>query len=340
MITKQLGKSSLEVTPIIMGTWALGGWLWGGTDKNRPEDAILASIDAGINCIDTAPIYGFGLSEELVGKAIKGRRDDVLIATKCGMVWEGRSGGTDFFDATDAEGKSHHVKRCLTKSSILSECDDSLRRLGIDVIDLYQCHWPDASTDIDETMDALVTLHDQGKIREFGVSNFSVEDMTQCLQTAAIASDQPKYNLLAREIEEDVLPFCIERGVGVIVYSPMEMGLLTGKVGMDREFPDNDTRKNRPWFQPEKRREVLAALEEVRPIAEAHDASFAQLSVAWTIAQPGVTAALVGARDAEQAKTNAAAGDLTLTVEEEAAIRAVFNALELDEPVDPAKVKR
>ncbi len=336
MHVRKLGQTDLEIPPVVLGTWALGGWLWGGTASNEPEEAIAASLDNGINCIDTAPAYGFGLSEELVGRAIKGRRDSVVVATKCGLVWDDRPGGAFFFNTTHNDGRPLKVNRNLRKESILQECDESLLRLGVDVIDLYQCHWSDTETPLDDTMDALMTLRDRGKIREFGVSNFSTSEMASCLDCCPIASDQPKYSLLSREVESDVLPFCKEHSIGVICYSPMEMGLLTGKIDMAREFSDGDTRKTRPWFQPEKREQVLAALEQVKPIAEKHNATLAQIAVAWIVAQPGVTAAIVGARNGEQAVSNAAAAAVELSPDEVTAIRTTFEPLALDEPYDPA----
>ncbi len=338
---RTLGNSDIEVSPVVLGTWALGGWLWGGTAKNRSEEAILAAIDAGINCIDTAPIYGFGLSEEIVGKAIKHRdRDKLIVATKCGLVWDGRPGATPFFDTTDNAGNRQSVRRCLRKESITRECEASLKRLGVDVIDLYQCHWPHAETPIAESMEALVALRDRGKIRTFGVSNYSADELRQCVENGGVASDQPKYSLLSREAEADVLPFCLEHDIGVVAYSPMEMGLLTGKITMDYELPDDDTRKRRPWFQPDKRRQVLDALELVRPIAAKHDATLAQVAVAWIFSQPGVTAAIVGARNPDQAESNARAADLVLSTGDIQAIREIFEPLVLDEPFDVAKVRR
>lgn len=341
MKTRRLGTSELEVTPVVLGTWALGGWLWGGTAHNDADAAIKAALDAGINCIDTAPVYGFGLSEEVVGHAIRGRRDEVLLATKCGMIWEERPGATPFFDTVDADGRPLRTYRCLRKASIIDECNTSLARLGVDTIDLYQCHWPHDETPIDETMEALEGLRDVGKIRAFGVSNFSVAQLRDCVaHTASLASQQPKYSLLSRAVEADVLPFCLEHNIGILAYSPMEMGLLTGKVTMDREFPETDTRRNRPWFQPDKRRQVLDALATIRPIAEKHNATLGQLAVAWIIAQPGVTAAIVGARNEEQALSNAKAASLDLVPEDVAAIRGVFESLVLDEALDPAAAKR
>ena len=338
---RKLGSSDLEISPVMLGTWAMGGWLWGGTGKNRSEEAILASIDTGINCIDTAPVYGFGLSEEIVGKAIKHReRDRLIIATKCGLVWDDRPGAARFFDTSDNSGNALSVKRCLRKDSIIRECEKSLTRLGIDVIDLYQCHWPHAGTPIAESIDALTTLREQGKIRAFGVSNYSLTDLQQCVDHGGVASNQPKYSLLSREVEEDILPFCLQNRIGTIAYSPMEMGLLTGKITMDYELPEGDTRKQRPWFQPEKRRQVLNALDPVKPIADKYGATLAQLAIAWIFSQPGVTAAIVGARNPEQAKSNALAAELELAPEDIQSIRAVFAPLELDEAFDVAKVKR
>ena len=340
MNLKPLGSSDLRVAPVILGTWALGGWLWGGTAKNRPMQAIHAGFDAGVNCIDTAPVYGFGLSEELVGRAIKGRRSEVVVATKCGLVWDDRPGTTDFFDTADADGNPLTVKRCLRKESIIRECEESLARLQVDEIDLYQCHWPQDETPIDETMEALISLRDAGKIRAFGVSNYSADQLQACLHDAAIASCQPKYSLLSREIEITVLPLCRERNIGVIAYSPMEMGLLAGKITEDQEFPEGDTRRDRPWFQPQKRREVLDALATVKPIADAHNATLAQMAIAWILAQPGITGAIVGARNAEQARSNAAAGELVLSSETVQQIREIFEPLTLGAPFDPATARR
>jgi len=329
METRTLGPTDLELTPVILGTWALGGWMWGGTARNKPDEAVSTALDAGINCIDTAPVYGFGLSEELVGQAVRGRRDRVLLATKCGLVWNGEGGSP--FETTDLDGRPRTVLRCLRKDSILRECDESLRRLGTDVIDLYQCHWPDPDTPLAETMEALLTLRERGKIRWFGVSNFSVSQMEECLRAAEIGSNQVKYSLLSRGIEEDVLPFCREHGVGVLAYSPMEMGLLTGKIGMDHEFPESDVRRSGPWFQPERRKQVLDAVGEMSKIADKYDASPAEISVAWIAAQPGVTAAIAGARNGGQAASAAAAARISLEPEDTAEIRRLFAPLKLDE---------
>jgi aryl-alcohol dehydrogenase-like predicted oxidoreductase len=215
----------------------------------------------------------------------------------------------------------------LKKDSILEECEASLRRLGVETIDLYQCHWPDKTTALEETMEALSLLLDQGKIRSIGVSNFTPEMMEECLRFAPIASDQPKYSLLERGIEKDILPFCLENHVGLIVYSPIAQGLLTGKVTMDRTFPEDDFRRGQPWFQPQNRRRVLEALDKVKPIADDHGVTLAQLAIQWTVSEPGVTSAIVGARNPKQVEENARAADFRLSDEERSTIRTVFENL-------------
>jgi len=322
-----LGNSGVEVSRVVLGTWALGGWMWGGTGVNEPRDAVRAAIDNGVTTIDTAPVYGFGLSEQLVGQAIKGVRDQVVIATKFGLRWQDDE-QKPVQDPDRLKKSDVNVCNCAKRQSILDECDRSLQRLGVDVIDLYQCHWPDPETDEDEIMEALLHLKQQGKIRAFGVSNFDVPQMTRCLETAPLASLQPPYSLMRRGIEEEILPFCRSNNIGVIVYSPMFRGLLTGKITEDYDWRENDSRANNPWYKGEKLRKVNATLENmVRPVAERHGGTLAQIAVAWCLAQPGVTAALVGARNAEQAEANARAADTGLTAEEVDAIGAVFAEL-------------
>ena len=328
MKTVRLGNSDLDVTRVILGTWALGGWMWGGTDPNEPVEAIKASLDRGVTTIDTAPIYGFGLSEELVGKAVQGRRDEVVVATKFGMRWDRDDG--EFFFKTDngPDGRPTEIYRNAKKDSIMEECEHSLRRLGVDVIDLYQCHWPDKTTPEEETMEALLTLQQQGKIRWFGVSNFDVPQMKRCQAVAPLTSLQPPYSLLQRGIEDEILPYCRQNDIGVIVYSPMYRGLLTGKFTQDYEFGPGDTRAQDSWFNGEKLDRVNRVLDEVvRPIADGHGASPAQVSVAWCLAQPGVTAALVGARNTEQAESNARAAEIDLSGEEVKRIGDAFAEL-------------
>ena len=324
MQTRQLGSSTVHVSPIIFGAWAIGGWMWGGTDEKDALDAIRASIDNGVNTIDTAAIYAMGDSELLVGKAIKGRRNQVVIATKCGMRWDSDQ-GSDPWAFQDNHGNDVVIRRNSRPDSIAWECEQSLQRLGVDVIDLYQIHWPDKSTPVEDSMAALEKLRQQGKIRAIGVSNYDADWLRRGSAVAPIASNQPPYSLINRGIEKELLPFCRQNNIGLIVYSPMERGLLTGKVGPGRVFATGDHRASHKFFTPENRQRVLDALETIRPIADQHKASFAQLVINWTANEPGITAALVGARNAEQAAHNARALSFTLTPAERAAIRTAFD---------------
>jgi len=325
---RRLGQSDLQFPVVSFGAWAAGGWMWGGTTDEEVVRAIRAGIDYGITCIDTAPVYGMGHSETIVGKAIEGRRNEVVIATKCGLRWD-LDEGQFYFETQMNDGTPCTVYRNLKPRSILYECEQSLRRLGIDAIDLYQCHWPDVGTPLEATVGALNELRQQGKIRAFGVSNFSVDQLAECMEHGPLASDQPKYNPLEREIETDVLPFCIENDIGVLAYSPIAQGLMTGKVTMDRVFPEGDQRRNKPWFKPENRRQVLDMLAKLEPIAEDHGATLAQVAINWVISQKGITSALVGARNEKQVAENARAADLKLADDEIAAIRHAVEALTL-----------
>lgn len=322
---RQLGNSSVRVSPVIFGAWAIGGWMWGGNDDNEAIGAIHAALDNGVNTIDTAAIYGMGHSEELVARALEGRRrDQVVIATKCGMRWNSEE-GSDPWPQKDNQGKDVTIRKNAKPDSIAYECEQSLRRLKTDYIDLYQIHWPDISTPVEDSIAAMAKLQQQGKIRAIGVSNYDRQWMERATKVAPIASLQPPYSILQRKIERDVLPFCREHHIGVIVYSPLERGLLTGKVGPDRQFAPGDHRANHKFFTVENRKRVLAALEKVKPIADRHGVSYAQLIINWTIHEPGITAALVGARNAEQATHNAKAMNFTLSEQERAEIRAAFD---------------
>ena len=322
---RQLGKSDVYVSPVIFGAWAIGGWMWGGTDEAESIAAIHASIDSGVNTIDTAAIYGQGYSEELVGRAIAGKRDKVVIATKCGMRWDDpKERGVKMFD-TEENGKKFKVYKNSKPDSIEYECEQSLKRLGTDVIDVYQIHWMDTSTEPEESWTAMHKLQQAGKVRAIGTSNYDVRWLERCERVAPVASNQPPYSLINRGIENGVLPFCKENGIGTICYSPMERGLLTGKVTPDRQFEKGDHRAGHKFFTKENRQRVLDALEPLKPIAENHKATLAQLVINWTIHEPGITAALVGGRNADQAKQNAAAMNFTLSKDERAAIRQAFD---------------
>jgi aryl-alcohol dehydrogenase-like predicted oxidoreductase len=324
--SRKLGNSDVHVTPVIFGAWAIGGWMWGGNDDADAIAAIQASIDAGVTTIDTAAIYGMGHSEELVAKAIAGRRDKVVIATKCGMRWDGPADeGSDPWPQKDNSGKDVVIRRNARPQSILYECEQSLRRLKTDVIDLYQIHWPDTTTPVEDSMSAMVKLKEQGKIRAIGVSNYDEQWLARAIKVAPVASDQPPYSIISRKIEEKVLPFSRQHNIATIVYSPMERGLLTGAVTMDRKFPAGDHRATHKYFRPENRKKVLDSLEKIKPIAQRHNASLAQLVINWTIHEPGITAALVGARNAEQARHNAHALTFMLSDDERAQIRQAFD---------------
>ena len=324
---RKLGESDLEVSVVTLGAWAIGGSMWGGTDEAKAVDAIRASVDVGVTSIDTAAIYGYGRSEEIVGQAIRDLpRDRLQILTKYGLRWDLRE-GEHFFDLPEPDGREYSIWRNARKDSVIFECEQSLRRLGIDHIDLYQCHWRDHTVPVDEPMEAMQRLLEQGKVRAAGVSNFTVEELDRCRQLVPVASHQPPYSMLKRDIDADLLPYCREHNVGVIVYSPLQKGLLTGKLSPDHEFAPGDHRANDPTFEPDNIRRVNTFLDQLRPIAEAHDAILAQLVIAWTIRQPGVTAALVGARDAAQAEQNARAAELELDDEAIAAIDLELLAL-------------
>jgi aryl-alcohol dehydrogenase-like predicted oxidoreductase len=321
---RRLGQSDVTVSPVIFGAWAVGGWMWGGADEADSIAAIRAAVDNGVTTIDTAAIYAQGYGEEVVGKAIKGLRDKVQIATKCARRWDSEVGSNPWA-TQDRLGHDITVRSNSRPESIAHECEQSLRRLGVDVIDLFQIHWPDTGTPIEDTMLAMLKLKEQGKIRAIGVSNFDLDWLRRANDVTPLASLQPPFSLLRRKVEADLLPFCREHQVGVIVYSPLERGLLTGTVTPDREFPPGDHRARLPLFSVENRRKVLEALEQVRPIADKHGASLTQLVINWTILEPGITAAIVGARNPEQATHNAGALRFTLTLDERAEIRKAFD---------------
>lgn len=318
---RMLGNSDLEVPVISFGAWAIGGLWWGGTDDKAAIRAIRRALDLGIRCIDTAAIYGAGHSERVVGKAIGPNREDVILATKCGSRW-GFSGDAVTVDPATGKGELGAITHILKAESIKEECDASLERLGTDYIDLYQCHWPDETgTPVEETMGALTDLQKAGKIRYFGVSNFSAGLMDECLRYGSIVSDQPPYSALRRDIERDIIPFCREHNIGILAYSPLAQGLLTGKVTPERQFPPTDGRSSNRWFSPENRKRVLNMLAKVQPIADAHEATLAQVMLNWTFSQPGITSVIAGARNEEQVEENAAAAELNLSADELQVIR-------------------
>ncbi len=328
MRTRKLGKSDLEVPVIAYGAWAIGGWMWGGADEDQAVRALHAAFDQGMSLVDTAPVYGMGHSETIVGKALAGFRDKVHIATKCGIRWD-CDDGVLHYETRDNNGVPLSLYRNLRPLSVRYECEQSLKRLRVDYIDLYQCHWPDPTTPISDTMEILEELRSEGKIRVYGVSNFTVEQMADCLVYGRIESNQPRYSALDRHVEEEILPFCRQHSLGVLAYSPLEQGLLTGKVGLDRNFVESDQRHTKPLFSRENRVKILKMLDVLRPMAEKYNATFTQFFLAWLTAQEGVTAALAGARSEAQVLENAAAGDLQLSPEDCAAIRRVVESVDV-----------
>lgn len=323
---RKLGTSEISASVITYGAWAIGGTMWGGTDEKASIESIHAAFDAGVTTIDTAPIYGYGYSEELVAKAIGDRRDKVQILTKFGLRWDS-SEGEHFFDL-DEKGKSVKVFKNARKHSILKECEDSLRRLKTDYIDLYQCHWRDTTTPLEETMEACAQLLKEGKVRAIGVSNFTAADIAKCSSIIPIASNQPPYSMVLRDIDKEVLPYCREHDIATIVYSPLQRGLLTGKFKPDHKFAPGDHRANTPQFQPKFIERVNKFLEELKPIAQQHNTSIGNVVLNWTIQQPGITVALVGARDAAQATENAKAAEVRLTKDEVGKINNLLQQLD------------
>ncbi|MDD9722899.1 aldo/keto reductase [Sulfitobacter sp. PR48] len=310
MLTREIGASGISASAVGLGTWAIGGWMWGGTDVDRSIAAIHASIDEGISLIDTAPAYGQGVAEEIVGKALKGRRDKVVLATKCGLVWHSQQ-GNHFFDY---EGKPVH--RYLGKDAIIYEVEQSLKRLQVECIDHYITHWQDPTTPIEETMEALEALKTQGKIRSIGASNTSVADVEAYIAAGQLDAIQEEYSMVRRDIENTLLPVCQKAGVAALSYSSLALGLLSGKMTPERVFSGDDQRKDNPRFSMANRKKVAALMETIRPIGAAHGATPAQIVIAWTLQQPGITFSLCGARDAQQASENAKAGRIRLSAEE------------------------
>ena len=307
MTTRAIGRSGITASAIGLGTWAIGGWMWGGTDEATSIAAIQASIDEGISLIDTAPAYGQGLAEEIVGKAIRGRRDAVVLATKCGLVWHTQR-GNHFFDY---EGRPVH--RHLGRESIFHEVEESLRRLGTDHIDLYLTHWQDPTTPVEETMAALQDLKRQGKIRAIGASNLSVGELEAYVAAGGLDAIQEEYSMIKRGIEQTLLPVCLREGISTLSYSSLALGLLSGHIGPDRVFSGDDLRRDNPRFSIANREKVARLMDAIAPVAAAHDATPAQIVIAWTIRQPGITFSLCGARNPDQARENARAGRIRLS---------------------------
>lgn len=329
MEKRALGKSGLPVSPIALGAWAIGGWMWGGSDKKDSLRAIHACLEHGITSLDTAPIYGFGHSELVVGEAIKGKRHKYEILTKAGMRWEGTQ-GEYYFTTNDNSGIQRDVYKYSGRESIIAECEESLKRLGTDYIDLYQIHWPDLTTPIEEAMEAFRILKEQGKIRAAGVSNYSVEQMELASSVLELSSNQVPYSMVRREIELDVAPWCQKNDCGILAYSPLQRGLLTGKITPDYPFTPGDSRPETPHFKVNNLIHTNKFLDKIRPLAEEKGATLSQLVIAWTLRQPGITVALVGARSEDQVIQNAGAMGIELNSEQLEIINSQLGKLKLD----------
>ncbi len=326
---RQLGETDLQVSAITFGAWAAGGWMWGGAESSDAVEAIRAGYDLGMTSIDTAPVYGQGASEEIVGEAIKTLpRDKVQILTKYGMRWDLNKGELAM-NSQDNEGNAIQIHRYAGKDSVIEECENSLRRLGTDYIDLYQIHWPDKTTPVDETMEAISRLIEQGKIRQAGVSNYNTEQMREAEKTIRLASNQVPFSMLNRKIEEELVPYCLASHKGILAYSPMERGLLTGKIKPGHRFAAGDHRAGYRFFKDENIVQTDAFLEKIKPLADEKGATLGQLVLRWTIEQPGITVALAGARDVKQATQNAKAIDVHLSADELAFINEQLASLVL-----------
>lgn len=297
MRTKQLGKSDLQVSVVALGTWPMGGTTYGHVDDSESIATIQAALDAGINLIDTAPAYGDGRAETVVGKAIKGRRDQVIIATKVGVV---RKPGGKWRD--------------LTPASIRQQIEGSLRRLNVDTIDLYQIHWPDPDTPIEDSIAELVKLREEGKFRYLGVSNFDTGLMDSVTRMTELASLQPHYSLLNREIEKDILPYCVKNQIGILAYGSLGSGILAGKYNEKPVFKPGDTRHNfYRFFHEPMWSKAMRLVDVLREIASNHGKPVSHIAINWLTQQEGVTCALVGARRPSQIQENAGAGSWTLS---------------------------
>jgi aryl-alcohol dehydrogenase-like predicted oxidoreductase len=306
MKTRQLGKTDLFITPLGFGSWAVGGggWQfgWGSQDDRESIAAINRALDLGINWIDTAAVYGLGHSEEIVAKALRGRTERPYIFTKCSMVW-------------DQAGKiSHSLKR----ASIRREVEDSLRRLQVEAIDLYQIHWPDPESDIGEGWSTLSELKREGKVRYIGVSNFNVERLQRAMDIERVDSLQPPYSLIHPDVEDEILPFCERNGIGAIAYSPMMSGLLSGRMTRERvnSFPEDDWRRSNPEFQEPRLYRNLWLAELLKNIGRHHGLSAGEVAIAWTLRLSAVTGAIVGGRSPEQVDGIVGAADFRLSKDE------------------------
>jgi aryl-alcohol dehydrogenase-like predicted oxidoreductase len=326
---RTLGQSEIKVSELAFGAWAIGGWLWGGADSKDAVKAIETAVDNGMTTIDTAAVYGFGLSEELVGKAVKGKREKVQILTKFGLTWKEKK-GEFFFSSQDNSGKDVSIFRYSSKEKVISDCDESLKRLGTDYIDLYQIHWADPTTPVSETMEALELLVKKGKIRAGAVCNYSLELMIEAVKTYPIASNQVPYSMVNRSIELNIVPHCIENNIGILAYSPLQRGLLTGKIKPGHKFNEGDTRPTTIYYKEPNISRIMKLTDSLGKLADGLNVTLSQLVLNWTLRQPGITCALAGARNAAQVLDNVKAVDFKLDHEEMALINKYLSDLNLE----------
>jgi len=310
-------RTQLKVSRVALGTWAMGGWMWGGTDQRESVATIHAALDQGINLIDTAPVYGFGVSEEIVGAALEGIRSRAVIATKTGVEW-----------------RDGRVYRNATRARIMQEVDDSLRRLRTDYIDIYQVHWPDPLVPVEETAEAMRSLHEQGKIRAIGVSNFSVAQMARFRQVGPLHVLQPPYNLFERAIEADILPYCLANEVATLGYGALCRGLLSGRIRPDTTFDGDDLRRVDPKFQPPRLAQYLEAVRQLDELAKKRfHRRVIHLAVRWMLDQ-GISVALWGGRHPEQVEAALDVAGWSLDDAERRLIERIVNTAVTD-PVGP-----
>jgi len=310
-------RTQLKVSRVALGTWAMGGWMWGGTDQRESVATIRAALEQGINLIDTAPVYGFGVSEEIVGAALEGIRSRAVIATKTGLEWR--------------DGK---IYRNATRARILREVDDSLRRLRTDYIDIYQVHWPDPLVPVEETAEAMRSLHEQGKIRAIGVSNFSVDQMTRFRQVAPLHVLQPPYNLFERAVETDILPYCLANDIATLGYGALCRGLLSGRIRPDTTFDGDDLRRIDPKFQPPRLSQYLEAVRQLDELAKRRfHRRVIHLAVRWMLDQ-GISVALWGGRHPEQVEAALGVADWSLDDAERRLIERIVSTAVTD-PIGP-----
>jgi aryl-alcohol dehydrogenase-like predicted oxidoreductase len=326
---RKLGNSDLKISAVAFGAWAAGGWMWGGTELNDAVNAIRTAYDSGVTSIDTAPVYGQGTSEEVVGEAIKILpRDKVQILTKYGLRWDLKK-GQFYFKTEDNQGNQIDLYKLASKESIITECENSLRRLGTDYIDLYQIHWPDTTTPIQETMEAVSHLIKDGKVRYAGVCNYDADLVKEADKYTAIISDQVPYSMVRRSIENELIPFALKNNKSILAYSPLQRGLLTGKMKPGHKFADGDNRGDLFYFSDENIRRTNEFLDKIKPLADEKNATIVQVVIRWTLDQPGITIALVGARNPKQARENAGAADIKFNPAEIDFITKELNNLKL-----------